>query len=64
VIIVNERMAQMLWPGENAIGNEFSSAPKAVTRSRSSVSPPRVSIGLAEIQAYYYSPMAQRVRAA
>jgi len=44
VIIVNERMAQMLWPGENALAT-ISSAPKAVNAIQVSVIAPRVSIG-------------------
>jgi putative ABC transport system permease protein len=62
VIIVNERMAQMLWPGESAIGKHIfigSNSPNAVEvvgivktgKYRALAENPRP---------YYYSPMAQR----
>jgi predicted permease len=62
VIIVNERMAQMLWPGESAIGKHIfigSNSPNALEvvgvaktgKYRALAEDPRP---------YYYSPMAQR----
>jgi macrolide transport system ATP-binding/permease protein len=62
VVIVNERMAQMLWPGENAVG-------KRIFVGSASVNPLEV-IGVAKTgkyralaenpRPYYYSPMEQR----
>ncbi|MCM3874112.1 MAG: ABC transporter permease [Pyrinomonadaceae bacterium] len=62
VVIVNERMAQMLWPGESAIGKRIfvgANSPDAIEvvgvvktgKYRSLAEDPRP---------YYYSPMAQR----
>jgi len=62
VIIVNERMAQMLWPGESAIGKHIfigSNSPNGLEvvgivktgKYRALAEDPRP---------YYYSPMAQR----
>jgi predicted permease len=62
VIIVNEKMAQLLWPGENAIG-------KHISIGQSSKEPIEV-VGVVKTgkyrgfaedpRPYYYSPMAQR----
>ena len=62
VVIINERMAQMLWPGENAVGKHIfigSGSPDAIEvvgvvktgKYRALAEDPRP---------YYYSPMAQR----
>jgi len=62
VIIVNERMAQMLWPGESAIGKHIFIGPQ----SREPIEVVGVAKNgkykaLAEDpKFYYYSPMAQR----
>lgn len=62
VIIVNERMAQMLWPGENAIGKRIFIG----AESRDAIEVVGVATtgkyrALAEDpKPYYYSPMAQR----
>jgi putative ABC transport system permease protein len=62
VVIINERMAQTLWPGENAVGKRIfigSNSPDAIEvigvvktgKYRALAEDPR---------AYYYSPLSQR----
>ena len=62
VVIINERMAQMLWPGENAVGKRIligANSPDAMEVV--GVAKTGKYRALAEDpKPYYYSPMAQR----
>jgi macrolide transport system ATP-binding/permease protein len=62
VIIVNERMAQILWPGEDAIGKRIYIGPESHDAIEVvGVAPTGKYRTLAEDpKPYYYSPMAQR----
>jgi predicted permease len=62
VIIVNERMAQMMWPGENAVGKRVFIGPGSTEASEViGVAQTGKYRALAESpKAYYYSPMTQR----
>ena len=62
VIIVNERMAQILWPGENAVGKRIFIGPGSPNAIEViGVAKSGKYRSLAETpKAYYYSPMAQR----
>lgn len=62
VIIINERMAQLMWPGENAIGKRVFVGPGSTEAIEViGVAQTGKYRALAESpKAYYYSPMSQR----
>ncbi len=62
VIIINEKMAQILWPGESAVGKRILIGPLSTEAIEVvGVVPTGKYRALAEVpKAYYYSPMAQR----
>ena len=60
VIIVNERMAQMLWPGENAVGKHLSIGNRDPIEVVGVAKTGKYKALAENPRPYYYSPMAQR----
>jgi predicted permease len=60
VIIVNERMAQMLWPGENAVGKRLTIGNRDPIEVVGVARTGKYRALAEDPKPYYYSPMAQR----
>jgi predicted permease len=63
VVIINERMAQMLWPGENAVGKHIfvgANSPDAAMEVVGVVKTGKYRALAEDPKPYYYTPMAQR----